>query len=63
MAHPHAKQGMGIGAAVLRVEDARLLTGRGSYTDDMSLPGMAYAAFVRSPRAHAASILRLSSWV
>ncbi|MPY73901.1 MAG: molybdopterin-dependent oxidoreductase [Alphaproteobacteria bacterium] len=49
----HTKQGTGIGAAVLRVEDARLLTGRGSYTDDMNRPGQAYAALVRSDRAHA----------
>ena len=53
MTHAHANQGTGIGAAVLRVEDARLLTGRGSYTDDMNLPGQAYAAFVRSEYAHA----------
>jgi carbon-monoxide dehydrogenase large subunit len=53
MAHAHAKQGTGIGAAVLRVEDVRLLTGRGSYTDDMNLPGQVYAAFVRSEQAHA----------
>ena len=29
----------GIGAAVLRKEDFRLLTGRGSYTDDINRPG------------------------
>ena len=48
----HVKQGTGIGAAVRRVEDARLLTGRGDYSDDMNLPGQAYAAFVRSDVAH-----------
>ena len=53
MADARAKQGTGIGAAVLRVEDARLLTGRGFYTDDMNLPGQAYASIVRSEQAHA----------
>jgi carbon-monoxide dehydrogenase large subunit len=37
------------GARVHRVEDARLLTGRGTYVDDISLPGMLHAYFVRSP--------------
>jgi carbon-monoxide dehydrogenase large subunit len=43
----------GIGAAVLRKEDKRFVTGRGRYTDDITLAGMTYAAFVRSPHAHA----------
>jgi len=38
---------------VLRKEDARLLTGGGAYSDDVNLPGQAYACFVRSPHAHA----------
>jgi carbon-monoxide dehydrogenase large subunit len=42
-----------IGAAVPRVEDARLLSGQGRYVGDLSLPGMLHAAFVRSPHAHA----------
>ncbi|HTR71633.1 MAG TPA: xanthine dehydrogenase family protein molybdopterin-binding subunit [Mycobacteriales bacterium] len=37
------------GARISRVEDARLLTGRGVFTDDISLPGMLHAYFVRSP--------------
>ena len=41
------------GAPVLRREDARFLTGRGRYTDDITLPAMTHAAFVRSPHAHA----------
>ncbi len=41
------------GSRVNRVEDARLLTGRGTYVDDISLPGMLHACFVRSPVAHA----------
>ncbi|MDD7910042.1 xanthine dehydrogenase family protein molybdopterin-binding subunit [Pseudovibrio exalbescens] len=43
----------GIGARVLRKEDKRFITGAGRYTDDMALPRMGYAAFVRSPHAHA----------
>src|SRR5262245_14688145 len=43
----------GIGAPVLRKEDARLLTGRGSFSDDLDLPGQACAAMVRSSHAHA----------
>ncbi|MBP1852210.1 xanthine dehydrogenase family protein molybdopterin-binding subunit [Rhizobium halophytocola] len=43
----------GIGARVARKEDKRFLTGKGRYTDDMSVPGMKYAYFVRSPYAHA----------
>jgi carbon-monoxide dehydrogenase large subunit len=43
----------GFGKPVLRKEDARLLVGRGCYSDDVNLPGQAYACFVRSPHAHA----------
>ncbi|MCB9946248.1 MAG: xanthine dehydrogenase family protein molybdopterin-binding subunit [Rhodospirillaceae bacterium] len=43
----------GIGQPVRRSEDPRLLTGRGRYTDDVRLPGQAFACFVRSPFAHA----------
>ncbi|MCS7269082.1 MAG: xanthine dehydrogenase family protein molybdopterin-binding subunit [Geminicoccaceae bacterium] len=43
----------GIAQAVPRLEDPRLLTGGGRYTDDLALPGMLYAVFVRSPLAHA----------
>jgi carbon-monoxide dehydrogenase large subunit len=42
------------GTRVARVEDARLLTGRGTYVDDVVLPGMLHARFVRSPFARAA---------
>ena len=41
------------GARVNRVEDGRLLTGRGTYVDDIVLPGMLHACFVRSPFARA----------
>lgn len=43
----------GVGQSVPRSEDARLLTGGGRYTDDTTQPGQLYAAFVRSPHAHA----------
>jgi len=42
-----------VGASVHRVEDARVLTGRGRYVDDLHLPGTVHAAFLRSPYAHA----------
>ncbi len=43
----------GIGARVARKEDKRFLTGKGRYTDDMVVPGMKFAYFIRSPHAHA----------
>ncbi len=43
----------GIGRPVRRKEDRRLITGTGRFGDDVSLPGQAYAAMVRSPHAHA----------
>src|SRR6516162_816975 len=43
----------GIGQPVRRKEDFRLLTGKGRYGDDVALPEMAHAVFVRSPHAHA----------
>ncbi len=45
--------GTGIGQAVRRKEDRRFITGKGNYTDDINRPGQTYAAFVRSPHAHA----------
>jgi aerobic carbon-monoxide dehydrogenase large subunit len=44
----------GIGAPVRRKEDARFLTGRGTYVDDINRPGQLYAYLLRSPHAHAA---------
>src|SRR6202000_2952369 len=41
------------GASIRRSEDPRILTGKGRYVDDIKLPGMLHAAFVRSPLAHA----------
>ncbi|MCZ6875755.1 MAG: xanthine dehydrogenase family protein molybdopterin-binding subunit [bacterium] len=48
----HPPSGL-IGAAVRRVEDPVLLTGKGCYTDDIQLPGMLHMAFLRSPYPHA----------
>ena len=42
-----------VGARVRRVEDRRLLSGHGRYVDDVVVPDMAHAAFVRSPWPHA----------
>jgi len=41
------------GAAVRRREDPRLLRGEGRFVDDITLPGLLHAAFLRSPHAHA----------
>ena len=43
---------MHIGRAVERLEDARLLTGRGCYVDDIQIPGLLHAAVFRSAHAH-----------
>jgi len=43
-----------IGASIRRKEDRRLVRGAGRYVDDLQLPGLLHAAFVRSPHAHAA---------
>jgi carbon-monoxide dehydrogenase large subunit len=43
-----------IGRPLKRFEDNRLVRGDGRYTDDFSYPNQAFAAFVRSPHAHAA---------
>jgi CO/xanthine dehydrogenase Mo-binding subunit len=41
-----------LGSRVVRNEDARLLTGRAQFVDDVQLPGMLHAALLRSDRAH-----------
>jgi carbon-monoxide dehydrogenase large subunit len=43
----------GLGQSVRRLEDQRLLTGAGRYTDDISVPGQLYLYVLRSPHAHA----------
>ncbi|MFD0980540.1 xanthine dehydrogenase family protein molybdopterin-binding subunit [Tropicimonas aquimaris] len=50
----------GIGARVKRKEDKRFITGKGKYTDDIRMENQAYAAFVRSPHAHA-KLLRIDA--
>ncbi|MBI4529598.1 MAG: xanthine dehydrogenase family protein molybdopterin-binding subunit [Deltaproteobacteria bacterium] len=42
-----------LGNAVPRKETSRFVAGKGTYVDDILLPGTLYAAFVRSPYAHA----------
>jgi aerobic carbon-monoxide dehydrogenase large subunit len=42
-----------VGQSIRRKEDPRMITGRGTYIDDIALPGMLWAAIVRSPEAHA----------
>lgn len=43
----------GLGHAIKRKEDPRFLQGKGTYVDDIKLPGMLYLDIVRSPYAHA----------
>ncbi len=43
----------GLGHAIKRKEDPRFLQGKGTYIDDIKLPGMLYLDIVRSPYAHA----------
>ncbi|MEX2035692.1 MAG: hypothetical protein WEA28_10920, partial [Xanthobacteraceae bacterium] len=42
-----------IGSRIRRIEDEPLLRGRGRFVDDIALPGVWHAAFVRSPHPHA----------
>src|ERR1700742_3431771 len=50
---PRAEGGPYIGRPMPRFEDLRLVRGAGKYSDDISMNGQAYAAFVRAPHAHA----------
>jgi carbon-monoxide dehydrogenase large subunit len=52
MTTEHTPGGL-IGRSVRRVEDPVLVTGKGSYVDDIQLPGMLHMAFLRSPYPHA----------
>src|SRR5215475_10217604 len=52
MTTEHSATGL-IGAAIRRVEDAPLITGKGCYTEDIQLPGMLHLVFLRSPYPHA----------
>ena len=42
-----------VGQPVTRIEDTRLITGQGKFTDDQKLPNMVHGVFTRSPYAHA----------
>src|SRR3954465_3434092 len=42
-----------VGTRAKRIEDPALLRGKGRYVDDIELPGLLHAAFLRSPHAHA----------
>jgi len=53
MTQPAAKTAFGVGASLLRKEDARHLHGRGQFVSDVKLPNTQDVAFVRSPHAHA----------
>jgi aerobic carbon-monoxide dehydrogenase large subunit len=52
-AQTEAQQAPELGRARLRKEDARLVTGQTTWTDNIVLPGMLHMAFLRSPYAHA----------
>ena len=52
-AAPAAHDASYIGRSVVRPQTARLVAGRGTFTDDVVVPRMAHVAFVRSPHAHA----------
>ncbi|MGH2398123.1 MAG: hypothetical protein ACRDFW_14350, partial [bacterium] len=41
------------GARVKRIEDPRLISGRGTFVDDLTFAGLRHVAVVRSPHAHA----------
>ncbi|GAA4909751.1 carbon-monoxide dehydrogenase large subunit [Actinomycetospora succinea] len=51
--HFESRRGRWVGASIPRHEDPRLLTGRGRFVDDIALPGMLHAGFVRATVAHA----------
>ena len=53
MASHDTSKGFGIGQPVPRKEDMRLLTGNGRFSDDVAMPGQAYASVLRSPYGHA----------
>jgi carbon-monoxide dehydrogenase large subunit len=53
VSEPPAEMRALIGASRPRADAARLVEGRGVYTDDVALPNMAHVVFLRSPHAHA----------
>ena len=53
-----------VGQPVTRIEDTRLITGQGKFTDDQKLPGMVHGVFARSPYAHAKIIsIDIEDWM
>ncbi len=50
----------GMGHSIKRKEDPRFIRGKGTYVDDVQLPGMLYLDIVRSPHAHA-KIVKIDS--
>ncbi|HEX7216491.1 MAG TPA: molybdopterin cofactor-binding domain-containing protein [Methylomirabilota bacterium] len=50
---PPPADGGYVGRSVVRPQTARLVAGRGTYTDDVAVPRLLHVAFVRSPHAHA----------
>ncbi|MBI2801759.1 MAG: 2Fe-2S iron-sulfur cluster binding domain-containing protein [Gammaproteobacteria bacterium] len=53
LTHAQSDSGKSVGQNVERVQDARLLTGRGRFSADVLPPGTLHAAILRSPHAHA----------
>ena len=49
------------GARVKRLEDPALLAGRGRFVDDVKLPGVLHACFVRSPHARASFVASITN--
>ena len=46
-----------VGRSERRVDSVKLATGRGTFVDDIALPGMLYARILRSPHAHAQGLV------
>ncbi len=53
MATTELKEAGFVGTSQLRKEDPELITGQGTYVDNIALPGMLWVGIVRSPYAHA----------
>jgi carbon-monoxide dehydrogenase large subunit len=53
MLHKTSPEIGGMGHSVKRKEDLRFVQGKGTYVEDVRLPGMVYGQMVRSPYAHA----------
>jgi carbon-monoxide dehydrogenase large subunit len=56
IAPPEPRTRPAFGRPLLRFEDQELLTGAAQFLDDIALPGMLHAAFLRSPLAHGAIV-------